>query len=50
VADGRTLGGGANVVRWDGRDDKGATVEDGMYIVSVRALGETRSRTVAVAR
>jgi len=50
VAVGLALTGGANLVRWDGRDAEGAIVSGGIYIVSVRALGETQTRTVAVTR
>ena len=50
LLDGATMAGGANVVRWDGRDIDGAAVNDGMYIVSVEALGEKLIRTVAVTR
>jgi hypothetical protein len=41
---------GANVVRWDGRDGDGAEVPDGLYLVTVDALGETQVRTLAVVR
>jgi hypothetical protein len=46
----RPLGAGANLVRWDGRDDNGRVVEDGIYVVGVEALGEVLKRTVAVVR
>ena len=41
---------GANVVRWDGRDGGGAEVPDGLYLVTVDALGETQVQTLAVVR
>ncbi|MCK4512364.1 hypothetical protein KAW64_11525, partial [bacterium] len=41
---------GANVVRWDGRDDDGAEVPDGLYLVAVEALGERQVQTLAVVR
>ncbi|MCK4410017.1 MAG: hypothetical protein KAW67_08020, partial [Candidatus Eisenbacteria sp.] len=41
---------GANVVRWDGRDGDGAEVPDGLYLVTVEALGETQVQTLAVVR
>ncbi|HKQ18735.1 MAG TPA: hypothetical protein VJW75_03205, partial [Candidatus Eisenbacteria bacterium] len=50
ILDGVPLSGGANVVRWDGRDTAGAIVNDGMYIVTIEALGQRQSRTVAVTR
>jgi hypothetical protein len=50
VADGLSLGAGANVVYWDGRDHEGKVVEDGIYLVSIEALGEKQVRTLAVVR
>jgi hypothetical protein len=47
---GTVLGAGANVVRWDGRDQRGALVRDGLYLATVEALGRARSRTLAVVR
>jgi hypothetical protein len=41
---------GANVVRWDGRDGDGAEVPDGLYLVTVEALGERQVQTLAVVR
>jgi hypothetical protein len=41
---------GANVVRWDGRDGDGTQVPDGLYLVTVEALGETQVQTLAVVR
>jgi len=41
---------GANLVRWDGKNDDGGVVDPGLYIVTVEALGETRTRTVGVVR
>ena len=41
---------GANIVRWDGRDGDGAQVPDGLYLVTVEALGETQVQTLAVVR
>ena len=46
----RPLGAGANLVRWDGRNDDGGVVEDGMYLVAIEALGEVRKLPVAVVR
>ena len=50
IASGVALGAGANVVRWDGRDGGGSPVEDGLYLVTVEALGEKRTQTIAVVR
>jgi flagellar hook assembly protein FlgD len=44
------MGAGANLVRWDGRDRSGAYVADGIYLVTVEALGETRRNTLAVVK
>jgi hypothetical protein len=46
----RNAGGlaGANLVRWDGRNDDGHVVNPGLYLVTVSALGETRTQAVAV--
>ena len=44
------LGAGANLVRWDGRDRDGRLVVDGLYIVSVEALGERQLKPLAVVR
>jgi hypothetical protein len=41
---------GSNVVRWDGRDGDGTQVPDGLYLVTVEALGETQVQTLAVVR
>ncbi len=50
VASDLQLGAGANVVRWDGHDGDGKAVEEGPYVVSIGALGETQSRVLAVVR
>ena len=39
---------GAN--RLDGRERSGAVVTDGLYLVTVEALGQMRSQTLAVVR
>jgi ligand-binding sensor domain-containing protein len=41
---------GANVVFWDGRGEDGEVVEDGLYLVSVEALGHKRTKTLSVVR
>ena len=43
-----TLSPGQHVLRWDGRDAGGRVVEAGLYLVSVEALGESRTQAVAV--
>jgi flagellar hook assembly protein FlgD len=50
VIGGLPLEAGANLVRWDGRDEDAAIVPDGIYLVAVEALGETQRRTLAVVR
>jgi flagellar hook assembly protein FlgD len=44
------LGSGENLLYWDGRDGEGRIVEDGLYVVSVEAMGETRTEAIAVVR
>jgi hypothetical protein len=46
----QSLSAGANLVRWDGRDEDGRIVRDGVYLVGVEALGEVQKRTLAVVR
>ena len=48
LASGVSLNAGANMVRWDGRDREGRMVREGLYLVSVEALGTVQTRTVAV--
>jgi hypothetical protein len=50
VATDLRMNAGANVVRWDGRDRDGSEVPDGLYIVTVEALGEEQVRALAVVR
>ena len=50
VISGRVMGPGAGLVRWDGRDRGDVFVADGIYVVTVEALGETRKSTLAVVR
>ena len=45
---GQTLNAGANLVWWDGREAGGTPVPSGLYVVSVDALGERSTGTVAV--
>ena len=50
VMSGETLGQGTNLVSWDGRDEDHHEVEAGLYLVTVEALGETRTQTLGVVR
>jgi hypothetical protein len=50
VTTGLRMNAGANVVRWDGRDRTGSEAPDGLYIVTVEALGQTQTRSLAVVR
>jgi ligand-binding sensor domain-containing protein len=43
-----TLGPGRNVVYWDGRDGNGEVVPSGLYLVTIKAEGETDVKSVAV--
>lgn len=45
-----TLNAGVNLVRWNGRDLNGLVVPDGLYLVSVEALGHRQTATIAVVR
>jgi len=44
------LSAGANLVRWDGKDSHGRVVLDGVYLVTVQALGTTMKEALAVVR
>ena len=50
VTPGQTLGPGANVVSWDGKDDDRRDVDSGLYFVTVEAPGEKRTQALAVVR
>ena len=50
VATERMMNAGENLVRWDGMDRNGGPVADGLYLVTVEALGRTLRQTLAVAR
>jgi ligand-binding sensor domain-containing protein len=50
VASGLQMNVGANLIRWDGRDADGKMIEDGLYLVTVEGLGDTRVKTLAVVR
>jgi len=38
-----SMGPGANLVYWDGRDRDGDAATEGLYLVTVEALDETRT-------
>lgn len=44
------VGAGANLAHWDGRDHDGEVVEDGVYLVTVDAMGQKRVKPLAVVR
>ena len=50
LASGLAANAGVNLLRWDGRDSDGIEVPDGLYLVTVDALGETQTSTLAVVR
>lgn len=50
VADGAALPAGDAVFRWDGRDRDGRVLDEGLYLVTIEALGSRETRTVAVLR
>jgi hypothetical protein len=47
---GETLGAGANLVSWDGKDEDHRDVDGGLYLVTIEALGETHTQTLGVVR
>lgn len=50
VISGERLNAGTNLVHWDGRDRTGDLVEDGVYLVTVEALGQKQVKPLAVVR
>ena len=50
VMSGETLGAGANLVSWDGKDEDHRDVDGGLYLVTIEALGETHTQTLGVVR
>jgi hypothetical protein len=50
VVSGHPMGAGANLVRWNGRDTEGEIVPDGLYLVTVEALGKKQTRILGVVR
>jgi hypothetical protein len=47
---GQELGAGTNLVSWNGQDENHHAVEQGLYLVTVEALGETSTQTLGVVR
>ena len=45
-----SMGVGANLIRWDGRDREGALVTDGLYLVTVESAGQKQVRSLAVVK
>jgi ligand-binding sensor domain-containing protein len=50
VARGRMMNAGQNMIQWDGRDRDGGIVNDGIYLVSVEALGQIEKKPLAVVK
>jgi len=50
VVAGQAMNAGANLVRWDGRDRNGGFAVDGLYLVTVEALGRTERKSLAVVK
>jgi hypothetical protein len=48
VSAGQTFGPGKNLVYWDGNDREGRTAIEGVYLVTVEALDQRLTQTVAV--
>ena len=50
VAAGQPMQAGENLIHWDGTDRNGGIVVDGVYLVTVEALGRTETKTLAVVK
>jgi hypothetical protein len=50
VASGEVMNAGANLIYWNGRDRNGDIVEDGLYMVTVRANERKETKTLAIVR
>jgi len=48
IASGTMLGAGANLVYWDGRNRDGDNAREGLYLVTVEAMDEKQTSTLAV--
>ena len=50
VVAGQAMNAGGNLMRWDGRDRNGGFAVDGIYLVTVEALGHTERKMLAVVK
>src|SRR2546426_2548536 len=50
VVPGATMAAGANLVRWDGRDESGTRVSDGLYLVAGEFPGDREVAALSVVR
>ena len=50
VAEREPMNAGQNLIRWDGRDEDGEIVPDGIYVVSMEAGGRKETKTFSVVR
>jgi flagellar hook assembly protein FlgD len=50
VASGEVMSAGANLIYWNGRNRNGEIVQDGLYMVTVRASDRKETKTLAVVR
>ena len=50
IVDNASMSAGANLLHWDGRNRSGTIVPDGLYLVTVEALGERSIGALAVTR
>lgn len=50
VASGQAMNAGSNLLRWDGKDRRGEFVADGIYMVTVEALGQKQRNVLAVVK
>jgi len=50
VVSGQSFQAGENLIPWDGTDRNGGIVVDGVYLVTVEALGQTQTKTLAVVK
>jgi hypothetical protein len=50
VASAQPMNAGSNLVRWDGRTREGEVATDGMYLVTVEALGQIEKKPLAVVK
>jgi hypothetical protein len=50
VMSGQEMNAGANLVRWDGQDGDAGAVPAGLYLITIEALGDTKSQSVSIVR